>query len=77
MANVTALHTFDPGTVISIIQAYDDAWFSLRGSIFAAASRAQETRDILAQQIIDIAKGGEHDPARLRDGALQYFGMAA
>jgi hypothetical protein len=71
-------NVFDPETVHIIIQAYDDAWKSLRGSIFAAQHRAEETRQILARRVIEIAQRGERDPIYLRDGALDCFvGLAA
>jgi hypothetical protein len=77
MANIAPLVALDSETIIRIVQAYDTAWHSLRGSIFASVPRAEETREILIRRIIEIAEHGECDPTRLRDGALRHFGMAA
>jgi hypothetical protein len=68
--------TLDRKAVSIIIQAYDSAWDSLQGSIFASPRRAVETRAIIAAQLIQMAECGERDPIHLRDGALRYFGMA-
>jgi hypothetical protein len=77
MANITPFAALDCEAIVCIVQAYDSAWHSLRGSIFASVPRAEETRDILIRRIIEIAEHGECDPARLRDGALRHFGLAA
>ena len=42
--------TLDRKAVSIIIQAYDSAWDSLQGSIFASPRRAVETRAIIAAQ---------------------------
>ena len=68
--------SLDHEMMVSIIKSYDDAWHALKGSIFTAQGRADETRDILARRIVEIATYGERDPVQLRRGALQYFGMA-
>jgi len=65
----------DSKTVACIIQVYDAAWDSLRGSIFASARRAAETRAILAHSIIEMAERGERDPIHLQEGVLRCFGM--
>jgi hypothetical protein len=65
----------DSKAVACIVQAYDAAWESLRGSIFASARRAEETRAILARSIIEMAERGERDPIHLQEGALRCFGM--
>jgi hypothetical protein len=74
MINITHL-TFDPKAVSCIIRAYDAAWDSLRGSIFASAGREEETRATLVRSIIATAERGERDPVQLRDEALRCFGM--
>ena len=63
--------TLDSKAAARIIQAYEAALDSLRGSIFASGHREAETREIIVRTIIDMAEHGERDPARLRDGALQ------
>ena len=71
------LHTvgdgcFDPQTVIVLGAAFDDAWRSLQnsGAYFTSSFTVQATRERLAQRIVKGAKGGERDPGRLGDGAL-------
>jgi hypothetical protein len=65
-------HTFDADTTIILASAFDAAWLSLQvsNSPLAADDRATETRDKLAQRIIEIAGRGERDKRRLVDGAL-------
>jgi hypothetical protein len=65
-------HTFDADTTIILASAFDTAWLSLQvsNSPLAADDRATETRDMLAQRIIEIARRGERDKRRLVDGAL-------
>ena len=50
-------HTFDVDTTIILATAFDAAWLSLQtsGSPFAADDRVAETRDLLAQRLIEIA----------------------
>ena len=67
---------FDSEAVACIIRACDDAWNSLRGSIFVSFTRAGETRATILRVVIDMAGSGERDPARLREHALRPFGMA-
>jgi hypothetical protein len=56
-------------------EAFELAWRSLQqaGSRDATQYRAQRTREILARLIIDQARHGERDVARLRDRALSGF----
>ena len=77
MTNITPFAALDCEAIVRIVQAYDSAWHSLRGSIFASVPRADETREILIRRIIEIAECGECDATRLRDGALRQFGLAA
>ena len=68
----TADFTLDFGeAAVCIIQAYEAAMDSLRGSIFASERREAETRAVIVRRIVDMAERGERDPTRLRDGALQ------
>src|SRR6516225_5937362 len=68
-------HTFDVDTTIILASAFDAAWLSLQtsGSPFAADDRASQTRDLLAQRIIEIAQRGERDKRRLVEEALARF----
>src|ERR1700721_2118939 len=63
--------SFDPETVNILSVAYDEARRSLQKSgIYFTCREAEAARERLAQRIIENAKGGERDPARLRDDAL-------
>lgn len=68
-------HTFDVGTTKILASAFDAAWLSLQtsGSSFSADDRAAETRNLLAQRIIEIAQRGEREKRRLVDEALAQF----
>ena len=68
-------HTFDVDTTIILASAFDAAWLSLQvsNSPVAADDRATETRDLLAQRIIEVAQRGERDKRRLVDEALAQF----
>jgi len=63
--------TLDAKAALCIIEAYEAAWNSLRGSIFLSGNREAETREIIVRSVIDMAERGERDLTRLRDGALQ------
>jgi hypothetical protein len=79
MANLASIHrseALDDESLHVIVQAYDDAWSLLQGSIFAAHPRTRETREMLERRIIEMARRGERDPIRLRDEAVSYFGLA-
>ena len=68
-------HTFDADTTIILASAFDAAWLSLQvsDSPLAADSRSIETRELLAQRIIEIARRGERDKRRLVAEALGQF----
>jgi hypothetical protein len=68
-------HTFDVDTTIILASAFDAAWLSLQisNSPVAADDRATETRDLLAQRIIEVAQRGERDKRRLVEDALDQF----
>jgi hypothetical protein len=64
--------SFDPDTVRLLAEAFDAAWdVLLRERV--VMSDIQEARDLLAQQIIELAHRGERDPDRLRLVALDRF----
>jgi hypothetical protein len=65
----------DAKGVKCVIDACDDAWRSLQGSIFTAVPRATETREFLRQNIIEAALRGERDVTLLRDNAIRDFGL--
>jgi hypothetical protein len=55
-----------------MLQAFEGAWQSLKesGHVLAADFRARSTRDALAKAILQSARAGETDPARLRAHAM-------
>jgi hypothetical protein len=63
---------FDPETVVVLGTALNGAWHCLEKSGVSLTSdgEAEATRAKLAQRIVENAKCGERDPARLRDDAL-------
>jgi hypothetical protein len=51
---------FDPPTLAMLRNVLDDAWSRL------PAGQTEVTRSLLAQRILNAARAGERDPARLR-----------
>lgn len=64
--------SFDPETIRVMSLAFDAAWKELldMGHSSTARYKANATREALAKRVIDIARRGEHDPARLCLAAL-------
>jgi hypothetical protein len=61
---------FDDAATLAMGKAFDHACKSLRN--FGSACIV---REIIAKRIIDAAKNGERDPARLHEQALIPFGI--
>jgi len=62
---------FEPDEVQIFVAAFDDAWEAVQASgVIYPEATAKAARAILAKHIIEAAKQGERDHARLRDGAL-------
>jgi hypothetical protein len=63
---------FGPHEIRTLVAALDKAWESIlaSGTKFDTGAHAESARAILAKHIIEAAKQGELDQARLRDGAL-------
>jgi hypothetical protein len=61
---------FDDAAIRAMGKAFDQACKSLRN--FGSAGTV---REIIAKRIIDAAKNGERDPARLHEEALKAFGI--
>jgi hypothetical protein len=64
--------TFDPGANRAMGLAFESAWQSLKesGSVYAADYRAASSRNLMARKILELARCGERNPARLRAAAL-------
>jgi len=57
--------SLDPEVVRFLRQTLDETWASL-----SLAQRARTSRAVMAQRMIQLARDGERDPARLRGCAL-------
>ena len=68
-------HTFDVDTTKTLASAFDAAWLTLQkaGGELVTDSHAPDTRDLLAQRIVEIASRGETNFRSLVDGALIQF----
>ena len=61
---------FDDATTFAMGEAFDRTCESIR-----IIGSSVPVREIIAKQIIDAAKNGERDPARLYEQALVIFGI--
>jgi hypothetical protein len=59
---------FGPDTIAVLATALKDALHHLR-----LLDRNDPTVNKVANRIIELARQGERDPSRLRDGAIQLF----
>jgi hypothetical protein len=66
---------FNPDSIRILSDAFEDAWQSLQttGTTFHLDGQADQTREILARCIIEMAKLGERDQRKLRDAALAHL----
>jgi hypothetical protein len=62
--------SFDAATTFAMGEAFDRTCESIR-----IIGSSVPVREIIAKQIIDAAKNGERDPARLYEQALVIFGI--
>ena len=62
-------HSFGPEDIANLTAAFDAALARL-----ALTDRKAPQATAVAQAIIKLAKDGERDPERLRDGALRILG---
>jgi hypothetical protein len=60
---------FDAEDMQILGAAFDKAWEAVQASIYPE-DKVELVRAILAKHIIAVAKDGERDHSRLRDGAL-------
>ncbi len=69
---------FDPESLRILTDAFENAWQALQtaGTTFHFDGHAEQTRDILARCIIEMAKLGERDRDKLRDAALAHLAEA-
>ncbi len=69
---------FAPDELRILTNAFDKAWESIRasGAKFDTESHAETARAVIAKHIIEAAKQGEREQARLRDGAIIAYTRA-
>jgi hypothetical protein len=66
---------FNPDEVHILFAAFDKAWETVQASgMRYPEAETEQVRAILAKHIIEVAKDGERDQRRLRDGALPRLG---
>ncbi|MGA7486062.1 MAG: hypothetical protein WBW74_03855 [Xanthobacteraceae bacterium] len=59
-------HSFGPEEIVLLTQAFEEALGQL-----GLSNRDDPATQTVAKRIIELAKQGERDPIRLRDGALK------
>jgi hypothetical protein len=69
---------FDPEAISILSDAFEDAWQSLHisGTTLHLGGQEEQTSEMLARCIIEVAKLGERDRHRLRDAALTHLAEA-
>jgi hypothetical protein len=60
--------TFEPGTIEVLATAFEDTLHHL-----CLLDRNDPAVTLVAKRIIELARQGERDPIRLRDGAIDSF----
>jgi hypothetical protein len=65
---------FDPAVCDAMALAFDSAWQELlvSESHLASSAYTDATREALAMKILNLARTGERDVNRLRDGAVEF-----
>jgi hypothetical protein len=63
---------FDPESIRIMTAAFEDAWRTLNSN-GVVGPHTDAARDLLAKHIIGMAQAGEHDLAKLRDGAIAFM----
>jgi hypothetical protein len=73
LASLLKQSEFDDETIRLLTMVFDEVWeiIKVAGGPLVADDRAQVTRTLLAQHIIDKAMQGERDSNRLIDWALE------
>ena len=69
---------FDPESIRVLSNAFEEAWQSLQSmqTTFHHDGHEDQTRELLARCIIEMARIGERDQTRLRDAALAHLAEA-
>ena len=69
---------FDPELIETLVSAYEDAWQQIEqsGSAFASPRYRRAAQEIVAKRIIEMAQGGEREPARLAKDAVGYLAQS-
>jgi hypothetical protein len=69
-ASISQYGAFEPETTLAMGEAFDEVCRHLHDR-----GQPKVVRDVIAKQIIEAAKHGERDPARLRDSVMAKFGF--
>jgi hypothetical protein len=79
LASLLTEHDFELDTTRLLTNAFDEAWAKIIASRspLANSGNAANARTLLAIWLIDRTKGGEHDPERLVEGAIEYMAKLA
>ncbi len=73
---INTLNTVNFAAMRVIREAFDDALKEVQVRRGSTTPPSDDTREKLARQILDLAKLGERDAIRLRDGALSALHLA-
>ena len=65
-------HVFDPDEISRIVSAYEDTLTAL-----GLSNRADPMTEIVASKVIEVAKTGELDPARIKQLVLRDLGASS
>ena len=68
---IVGQHAFNPEEVTILRDVFEDTLRALK-----LTDRSDPVTSLIAKKIIELARLGERDPARLRQAALQAFSLA-
>ena len=75
IASLVEQHKLEPDATPILTAAFDQVWAKIKASGKPIANETA-TRTILAKRIIERAKEGERDVARLVEDALAHFAVS-
>ncbi|MGB7037366.1 MAG: hypothetical protein WBD71_17790 [Xanthobacteraceae bacterium] len=66
---------FEPEMIDFLVSVFESAWNKVEqsGSKLASPAYRRAAQEIIAKRIIESAQGGERDPMRLADDAVNYL----
>jgi tartrate dehydratase beta subunit/fumarate hydratase class I family protein len=69
-ASISLYEAFEPETTLAMGEAFDEVCKHLNDR-----GQPKVVRDVIAKQIIEAAKHGERNPAKLRESVMATFGF--